>query len=62
MKMASSVLGELSVRISQMISRRCLIVGNRHQRRFRPIGGGSIFDNTTDIEGFRFTAGERERL
>jgi hypothetical protein len=39
-------------RISQMISRRCLIAGNRHQRRFRLVGGGSIFDTTLILKVF----------
>jgi hypothetical protein len=49
--MVSSVLGEIE-RISQMISRRCLIVGNRHQRRFRFTGGNLIFDNPLILKVF----------
>jgi len=39
-------------RISQMISRKCLIAGNRYQRRFRFTGGNLIFDNPLILKVF----------
>ena len=36
--------------------------GNTKQRRFRSAGNGLVFDSLLNHNGFRLTAGERERL